>query len=169
MKRLLLLAAFAASTGACGSDSPSSTPTAPVAATPAPTPVPTPAPTATPSPSGAPFVSATARVLGFTRGGIRYSFVPSVFRRGDTIDLDCTPRDADGRATPNHPRFAEWYTSSTPGGPILDRDYTIARADTYTPDMYIRQICPAGFITVQCRVGSSSVYSNTLSLPTSGN
>jgi hypothetical protein len=167
MKRLLPFFACAALLGACGSDSPSA-PTAPVAATPAPTPAPTPTPAA--SPSGTPFVSATARVLGFTRGGITYSFVPAVFRRGDTINLDCTPRDADGRSTPNHPTFAEWYTSSsTTGGPILDRDYTLSPGDTYNPDMFIRSICPAGNITVQCRVGSSSVYSNTLNLPTSGN
>src|SRR5262245_46937863 len=109
MKRLFLLAAAVAFVGACGGDSP--TPSGPVAATPAPTPAPTPTPA--PSPAGNPFVSATARVLGFTRGGITYSFVPAVFRRGDTIDLDCTPRDQDGRATPNHPSFAEWYTSSS--------------------------------------------------------
>jgi hypothetical protein len=173
MKRLVALAASVACVaflGACGSDAPGSAPTAPVAATPTPTPPPTPTPAPAPSATAAPFVSATARVLGFTRGGFTYSFVPAVFRQGDTINLDCTPRDADGRSTPNHPPFAEWYTSSsTTGGPILDRDYTLARADTYNPDLYIRQLCPAGNITVQCRVGSSSVYSNTLNLPTSGN
>jgi len=165
MRRHALVAAAALLAG-CGSESPSQSST-PVAAAPAPTPTPTPAPTPTPSPAGAPFVSATVRVLGFSRSGERYDFIPAVFRPGDTIDLDCTPRDADGRSTPNHPPFAEWYPTSTPGGPVIARDYTMARDNTFQPDLFIRAICPTGNIEVYCRVGT--VNSNRVTLPVRGN
>ncbi len=110
-------------------------------------------------------VRITANILGFTRTGTTYNFVPSVFRRGDVIDLDCTPRDANNQRTANHPPKAEWYPNSTGGGLVFERDYTMARDDTYQPDLFIRNIAPAGTISIFCKAQGVNISSNVVSLP----
>jgi len=110
-------------------------------------------------------VRITANILGFTRAGIVYNFVPTVFRRGDTIDLDCTPRDADNQRTANHPKNAEWYPNSTEGGLVINRDYTMARDNTFQPELYIRDLAPAGTLSVYCKAAGVNILSNTVQLP----
>lgn len=149
------VSATALALASCGSDSP--TPTQPAAV--APTPVPTPRP----SPSPPQAFGARARVIGFTRAGQRYAFVPGVFRRQDVIDLDCGPLDSLGRFIDDYPNFGEWYPNSDPNGLVFNRDYTMARDNTLQPDLFIRSIAPAGTIRIFCKVAGFN--SNTLNLP----
>lgn len=166
-KRGFVFALVAVTFSGCGGDAPPpTTPTVVATPTPAPTPAATPTPLA--SPTGKPMVRITARVLGFSRSGEVYNFVPTVFRPGDVIDLDCTPRDADNQATLNHPKGAEWYPSSNPGLTI-NRDFTMARDDTYQPELFLRTLATSGNITIFCKAQGVDISSNVVNLPVRGN
>src|SRR5262245_44503278 len=101
------LAVLAALPAACGGDAP---PTAPVVV------APTPVPTATPPPAGNAPASAVVAVFGYVRregdntGRFPVPPAPPFYQIGDAIDIGCTPRDASGRNTSNHPDFVEWYS-----------------------------------------------------------
>lgn len=154
----LLLVAAALSFVACGDDSGSS-PTPPVAATPAPTP--TPSPTATP---GNPMASVSAVIFKYMRSygpeserGVFHvppSRLPPYFITGDAIDVSCTPRDAAGRETPNHPTAIEWYYTSGGPGVLVDKvDYYVIDDNTFIPQIQIRSNTRSGYIDMWCRVG----------------
>lgn len=147
----------------CGSDSPS-TPSAPVG-----TATPTPAPSATPTPLGNPTTSVTARMFGYTRnegtnqGRFPIPPAPPTFQQADWIDLDCTPRDADGRPTANHPSFAEWYPSSGGEGVLVDEvDYVLVDGASYNPQLQLRYSARSGFIDIYCKIPGRSITSNTV-------
>lgn len=161
----LLLGAAALSLAACGSDS-SSAPTPPVAATPAPTPT----PTATPAP---PMASVAAEWYSFTRavscncgkfsnpGTYPLPPWPDYFISWDHINIGCTPRDANGKPTPNHPMAIEWYyTSGGPGVLVPDVDYYFVNDHTFNPKIEIRAITRNGWLETWCKVGG--VESNRL-------
>lgn len=147
----LLLGALTLAVGACGSDSGSS-PTPPVAATP----TPAPSPSATP---GNPMASVTAKMFTYTRelgAGAGYFQIPPAppfFISADKIDVDCTPRDAAGRPTSNHPPNIEWYYTSGPPGGLVDKvDYVIADDDSFVPQVNIRYSTRTGFFEMWCKV-----------------
>lgn len=156
---LALVLGFAAlSMLACGDDS-SSSPTPPVAATP----TPTPAPTATPAP---PMARVTAEWYGFTRSVPcncgqysnpgRYPLPPwpNFFISWDHIDIGCTPRDADGRPTSNHPMAIEWYYTSGGAGVLVpDVDYYFVNDNTFNPKIEIRANTRDGWLETWCKVG----------------
>lgn len=153
---------------ACGS-SPAQPTTPIVVATP------TPAPTATPTPLGNPAVSATARMFGYVRnegtGQGRFPIppLPPYFQKGDHIDLDCTPRDADGRETRNHPPTAEWYPSSGGNGVLtIDYDYTFEEGARYNPQIQIRYLSRTGYIDVHCRLPGTEIRSNVFRIEVYG-
>jgi hypothetical protein len=153
---------------ACSSETPQQ-PTAPVV-------VATPAPTPTPAPSlGNPAVSATVKMFGYTRneGSNKGRFpippAPPYFQIADWIDLDCTPRDAEGRETRNHPPLAEWYPSSGGEGVlVIDYDYTFEDGASYTPQIQLRYLARTGFIDVYCKLPGTNVTSNTIRIPVRG-
>lgn len=147
----------------CGSDSPTSPP---VAATPTPAPT----PTATPTPSGAPFVRVTANIIGYTRDNVTYSGSLPFYIPADWIDVDCTPRDADGRSTPNHPAAIEWYYTSGGAGVLVDKvDYVVEDDNgfTFTPQVQIRFSSRSGYLDMWCKVGG--IESNTVRIAVRGN
>lgn len=161
---LVVLAAAALALPSCGGSKQSNTPLTPtVVATP------TPAPTATPAPVGAVPARATARMFGYTRnegsrtGRFPIPPAPPYFQIGDWIDLDCTPRDADGRETSNHPPFAEWYPSSGGAGVLVENiDYTFEDGASYNPQVQIRFLTRTGYIDVYCRVPGTNITSNVI-------
>jgi hypothetical protein len=88
---------------------------------------------------------------------------PSHFQWADWIDLDCTPRDADGRETSNHPPFAEWYPSSGGAGILVENvDYTFEDGATYNPQVQIRYNSRTGYINVYCKLPNTNIVSETL-------
>jgi hypothetical protein len=152
----LLFGTAALSLVACGNDS-SSSPTPPVAATP------TPSPTATPA---NPMARVAAEWYSFTRafscncGAFsnprRYPLPPwpDFFITGDAIDIGCTPRDADGVPTSNHPMAIEWYyTSGGQGVLVADVDYVFDHDDTFNPQIQIRSNTRDGWLETWCKVG----------------
>lgn len=164
MKFRLCLVTFAVAAlflNSCGGGSPSQ-PSVPVV-------VATPTPAPTPTPLGNPAVSATARMFGYTRnegtGQGRFPIppVPAYFQQADWIDLDCTPRDADGRETRNHPPFAEWYPSSGGEGVlVINYDYTFEDGDRYNPQIQLRYLARTGYIDVHCRIPNTNIRSNII-------
>ncbi len=163
------LAALALLLGSCGSDAPSQ-PTPPVVSV---TPTPTPAPT--PTPLGNAPVSVTMRLFGYTRnegtGQGRFPIppLPAYFQKADWIDLDCTPRDADGRPTNNHPPFAEWFPSSGGAGVLIeDYDYVFEAGATYTPQIQIRYLARTGYLDVHCKIPNTNLRSPTVRIEVFG-
>lgn len=150
--------------GSCGGGSPSQ-PTTPVV-------VATPTPAPTPTPLGNPAVRVTMRLLGYTRnegtGQGRFPIPPpppAFFHWGDWIDIDCTPRDADGRETRNHPPFMEWYPSSGGAGVLtIDYDYTFEDGASFTPQIQIRYLARTGYIDVHCKIPNTEIRSNVIRL-----
>jgi hypothetical protein len=152
---VLLAGAMSIPLGACGSDSNSSPTTPPVAATP----TPTPSPTATPAP---PMARVSAEIFKWTRNlppgdGVFHvppSPLPPYFITADWIDIGCTPRDADYRPTPNHPRDVEWYYTSGGDGVLVDKvDYVVVDDNTFVPQVQIRYNTRTGHIDMWCKVG----------------
>ncbi len=155
---------FALLAGACGSDSPSQ-PTAPVVVA-TPTPAPTPSPTA-----GNPPTSASVGVFGYVRregnntGRFPVPPPPPFYQIGDAIDIGCTPRDAEGRETRNHPDFVEWHSSSGGEGTlILNYDYVWNEGDRYADQIEIRFLARSGFIDVFCKIPGTNIVSPTIRL-----
>lgn len=155
--------------GSCGGSSPSQ-PSAPVVAA-----TPTPPPTTTTVPRGNPAVSVTARMFGYTRnegtGQGRFPIppAPATFWWGDWIDMDCTPRDADGRPTNNHPDFAEWYYSSGGAGVLIDKyDYVVEEDARYNPQVQIRYLARTGYIDMYCKIPTTNITSNVVRIEVFG-
>lgn len=150
--------------GACGGSSSPNQPSAPVVVA-----TPTPAPTPTAPPLGNPAVRVTARMFGYTRnegsrtGRFPIPPAPPFFQLADWIDLDCTPRDADGRETNNHPPFAEWYPSSGGAGVLVENlDYTFEDGASYNPQVQIRFLSRTGYIDVYCKIPNTNIQSNVI-------
>jgi hypothetical protein len=169
--RMLAVAALglAALLPSCGGSSQPAGPTA--AASPTPSPGPTPTPTL-----GNPMASVTAKMFGYTRndgpeaGQGRYTIppAPDFFIPADWIDLDCTPRDADGRETSNHPDTAEWYGSQGGDGKLVENvDYVWEDGASYDPQVQLRYSARSGYIDVYCKVGQ--FVSNTVRIVVHGN
>jgi hypothetical protein len=161
--RSTCLAALAALFTACGGDAP---PTAPAAVA-----TPTPAPTPPPATGGNPPTSATAAVFGYVRreGNSQGRFpvppAPSTYQIGDAIDIGCTPRDAGGRPTSNHPDFVEWHSSSGGEGVlILNYDYVWNEGDRWADQIEIRFLSRSGFIDVQCKITGTNILSPVIRL-----
>ena len=168
MKRHTLYTAVLGSAllaGACGSDSPSQ-PSAPVVVA-----TPTPRPTPTPATAGNPPRSASVGVFGYVRreganpGRFQVPPTPPFYQIGDAIDIGCTPRDADGRETRNHPEFVEWYSSSGGEGVlILNYDYVWNEGDRWADQIEIRFLARSGFIDVYCKIPGTSIVSPPIRL-----
>jgi hypothetical protein len=157
------VAALALLSGACGDSSPSQ-PTTPVV-------VATPTPAPTPVPLGNPPVSATVGVFGYVRregnnqGRFPVPPPPPFYQIGDAIDIGCTPRDAAGRETRNHPDFVEWHSSSGGEGVlILDYDYVWNEGNRYADQIEIRFLARSGFIDVSCKIPGTNIVSQTIRL-----
>ena len=137
----------------------SSTPTAPEpeptpVPTPAPTPTPTPAPTPTPQPtdsrfSNAPTAGVTAGVHSYLRNGKLNPTGASSYKSGDTIYLNCTPRDEEGKPTLNHGPLQGWNVT---GERSLDGCWRVTDTNTFNPDVHIGANCGTGVITAWCTV-----------------
>ena len=156
------LLALAALSGACGGDSPAQ-PSTPVV-------VATPTPTATPS-LGNPPVRTTVGVFGYVRregnntGRFPVPPPPPFYQIGDAIDIGCTPRDADGRETRNHPEFVEWHSSSGGEGVlILNYDYVWNEGNRWADQIEIRFLARSGFIDVFCKIPGTNIVSPTIRL-----
>jgi len=113
--------------------------------------------------------SVTAKMFGYTRnvgnGQGRFPIppAPAFFVTGDWIDVDCTPRDASGAPTSNHPSAIEWYYTSGGDGVLVDQvDYVVVDDDTFTPQVQIRFNTRTGYIDMWCKV--SGYESNHLHL-----
>jgi hypothetical protein len=90
---------------------------------------------------------------------------PPFYQIGDAIDIGCTPRDADGRETRNHPSFVEWHSSSGGEGVlILNYDYVWNEGDRYADQIEIRFLSRSGFIDVFCRIPGTNISSPTIRL-----
>ena len=152
----------------CGSDTPTQ-PTTP------PTVVATPTPAPTPRPVGAVPVRATVHVFGYERregsnqGRFPIPPMPSTFQVADAIDITCSPRDADGRETNNHPDYVEWYSSSGGAGVLVDKyDYVWNEGDRWADQIEIRYLSRTGYIEVYCKIPGTSIVSPTIRLEVYG-
>jgi len=148
----------------CGSDSPSQ----PTTVTPTTLP---PTTTTRPPAIGAPPVRAVASVFGYVRregngqGRFPVPPMPAQFQVGDAIDITCTPRDAEGRDTNNHPAFVEWSSSSGGEGVLIDKyDYLWNEGDRWADQIEIRFLARTGFIDVSCKIPGTNIVSPTIRL-----
>lgn len=157
----------------CGGD----TPTQPVTVTPTPTPATTLPPTTTTRPPavGNVPVRAVATIFGYTRkegsnqGRFPIPPMPSTFQVADAIDITCTPRDADGRETNNHPEFVEWNSSSGGDGVLIEKyDYVWNEGDRWADQVEIRYLSRSGFIDVSCHIPGTSIVSPIIRIPVYG-
>ena len=143
-----------------------SNPTAPLPQpTPTPEPAPTPVPTPTPNPnatpapstggggdgghSSAPVTGVTAGVHSYLRNGRLVQGSASSYRPGDTIYLNCTPRDEEGRPTGSHGPLQGWNVT---GEPSLTGCWRVTDTNTFNPDVHLDESCGAGQITAWCTV-----------------
>jgi len=152
----------------CGSDSPSQPSQPLVVATPTPQPTPTPS-------LGNPPVSVSARLFGYSRregsnqGRYPIPPAPSTFQHADAIDIDCTPRDAEGRETRNHPVYVEWYATSGGEGVLVENvDYVWNEGSSWADQIEIRYLSRTGYIDVYCKIPGTSIASNVIRLPVFG-
>ena len=153
----------------CGGDAPSQ-PTTVTATT-----LPPPPTTTRPAAVGNAPVRALVTIFGYVRregsGQGRFPIppAPSTFQVGDAIDITCTPRDADGRETTNHPDFVEWNSSSGGEGVLIEKyDYVWNEGDRWADQIEIRYLSRTGFIDVSCRIPGTSIVSSTIRIPVYG-
>src|SRR5262245_35656310 len=161
-----LAAALALLAASCGGSSTPSQPSTPVAVA-----TPTPAPTASASPTGNKPVSVVNAVFGYVRregnnqGRFPVPPAPSTYQIGDAIDIGCTPKDADGRNTSNHPDYVEWYSSSGGAGVLIEKyDYVWNEGDRWADQIEIRYLSRTGYIDVYCRIPGTNIESNVVRL-----
>ena len=146
------------------------TPTPAASATPAPTPTPTPTPapitSPTPSPStkppdygSEPAVYVTAGVHSHLHKGKLVRSGANSYSPGDTIYLNCSPRDAEGNKTNNHGNVRYWKIYSNDLAVGVDFHYT--DTGSFTPDLHIHNpISKNGTVKAQCVVANLP-FSNT--------
>ena len=167
-RRLTLTLIPALLVGSCGSDTPSQPPTVVV--------TPPPVPTATPTPAlGNAPTRVSISIFGYVRregsnqGRFPVPPMPSTFQVGDAIDIGCTPRDADGRETRNHPDYVEWFSSSGGDGVLVEKyDYVWNEGDRWADQIEIRFLARSGYIEVSCRIPGTSIRSDTIRIPVYG-
>lgn len=162
MRIRLAVAALVATLSMLSCTENTTTPTPAATPTPEPTPTPTAipiAPTPTPEPSNPPegttepAVYATAGVHSYLRKGTLYRSAAKVYKPGDAIYLNCTPRDAKGNKTTNHGNIRYWKISST--NLIVGVDYHYTDANSFNPDVHIHvPISNNGTIKAQCAVAN---------------
>lgn len=135
------------------------------AATPTPEPSPSPsavpiAPSPSPSPSDPPetttepAVYATAGVHSYLRKGTLYRTGASVYKPGDAIYLNCTPRDAKGNKTTNHGNIRYWIIFSK--DLTVGTDFHYTDANSFNPDLHIHNPISrsSGTVKAQCVVAN---------------
>jgi hypothetical protein len=136
-------------------------PTPAATPTPAPTPTPTPAPIQSPTPEPSsppegttePAVYATAGVHSYLRKGTLYRSAAKVYKPGDAIYLNCTPRDANGNKTTNHGNIRYWKISSS--NLTVGVDFYYTDTNSFNPDLHINNpISNNGTIKAQCAVAN---------------
>ena len=140
---------------------PAATPTPEPTATPTPAPITSPSPEPSSPPEGTtePAVYATAGVHSYLRKGTLYRSGASVYKPGDAIYLNCTPRDANGNKTTNHGNIKYWKIYSTNMAVGVDFHYT--DANSFNPDLHIHvPISNDGTVKAQCVVVNLP-FSNT--------
>jgi hypothetical protein len=118
--------------------------------TPTPNPNPNPTPTPTPNPGGGNVDHVTAGVHSYRRNGQLYRSSASFYKPGDTIYLNCTPRTADGKPTPNHGPIQGWTIYST--DLQVGRDFRYSDTNSFNPDLHIDPLSPSGAVRARCRV-----------------
>jgi hypothetical protein len=150
---LLVLPLLACQSSNPAAPMPSPTPTP----EPAPTPVPTPVPTPTPAGAGPSddrhsndaVAGVTAGVHSYLRNGRLVQGSASSYRPGDTIYLNCTPRDVEGRPTGSHGPIQGWNLT---GESSLTGCWRATDTNTFNPDVHLSEACGAGQITAWCTV-----------------
>lgn len=128
-----------------------------------PTPLPGPVPTAKPNPrptptakpstppgGGNPVAYVTSGVHSYLRAGKLYRTGASFYLPGDTIYLNCTPRDASGKPTPNHGPIQGWKIYST--NLQVGTHFHYTDTNSFNPDLHIHLGCPAGEVKARCQV-----------------
>lgn len=158
----LLGALFAAacSTNTITEDLPFTPPTpAPIVPTPLPgptaTPLPNPRSTPTPKPDPTPTPDSnvayvTAGVHSYVRNGQLYRNAASFYMPGDTIYLNCTPRNAAGQPTANHGPIQGWNIYST--NLQVGAHFYYTDTNSFNPDLHIVPGCPPGQVKARCTV-----------------
>jgi hypothetical protein len=137
------------------------TPTPAATPTPAPTPSPTPSaapPSPSPSPDNPgegthdPAVYATAGVHSYLRKGNLVRQGANVYKPGDAIYLNCTPRDAKGNKTDNHGEVRYWNIWSN--DLVVGVDFHFTDAKSFNPDVHIHNPISraSGSVKAQCVV-----------------
>ena len=132
---------------------PAATPTPEPTATPTPVPITSPSPEPSSPPEGThePAVYATAGVHSYLRKGTLYRSAAKVYKPGDAIYLNCTPRDAKGNKTDNHGNIRYWIIASKDLTVGVDFHYT--DTNSFNPDVHIHvPISNNGTIKAQCAV-----------------
>jgi hypothetical protein len=100
---------------------------------------------------------------GSNQGRFPVPPLPSTFQVGDAIDIGCTPRDADGRETRNHPEYVEWFSSSGGDGVLVEKyDYVWNEGDRWADQIEIRFLSRTGYIDVSCRIPGTTIRSDTI-------
>jgi hypothetical protein len=138
------------------------TPAATPTPEPTPTPTPTPAPITSPSPEPSsppegttePAVYATAGVHSYLRKGKLVRSGANTYKPGDTIYLNCTPRDAEGNKTTNHGDIRYWVIFSN--DLIVGTDFHYTDTGSFNPDLHIHNPISraSGSVKAQCVVAN---------------
>ena len=166
--RVTLFAALVAGLPLLSCTENTTTPTPAATATPAPTPPPTPtpapitSPTPTPKPpdyTNDPAVYVTAGVHSYLRKGQLVRSGANSYKPGDTIYLNCSPRDAAGNKTNNPGNVRYWKIFST--DLVVGVDFHYTDTSSFTPDLHIHTpISRNGSVKAQCVVANLP-FSNT--------
>lgn len=108
----------------------------------------TPRPNPTPAPGGGsdfsnnPVTQVTAGVHSYLRNGRLVPTGGTEFKVGDTIYLNCTPRDEGGTPTNAHGPLQAWFING-------DADHSVTATNTFNPDLVARG---PGSVNIACRV-----------------
>jgi len=159
---LPMLSCSDASTPANPTPSPTPTPTPTATPTPVP-PSPSPSPSNNPEGTTEPAVYATAGVHSYLRNGNLVRSGASSYKAGDTIYLNCTPRDKDGNKTTNHGPIKTWgiFSFDLVAGNPNAGDYYYTDTNSFNPDLHINK-------TVS-KTGTIKAFCTVLGLPRSAN
>jgi hypothetical protein len=139
---------------------PSPTPSPSPTASPTPTPVPaspSPSPSNPPEGTTEPAVYATAGVHSYLRNGNLVRSGASSYKPGDTIYLNCTPRDKDGNKTTNHGPIKTWgiFSFDLVAGNPNAGDYYYTDTNSFNPDLHINKtVSKTGTIKAFCTVAN---------------
>lgn len=129
---------------------PAPTPAATPTPQPNPKPTPQPSPSSKPNPNGNPVAYVTAGVHSYRRNGQLFRTAAAFYKPGDTIYLNCTPRDEDGKPTSNHGPIQGWTIQST--NLQAGKDFRYTDTNSFNPDLHIDSGSPSGSVRARCRV-----------------